>query len=295
MLQSNSNWNLYRNFLVVYETKNLHRAAEILGLTRSTVGSNIKELGNQIGVTLFTSSRKGVEPTSEAITLYPSIRKAVDLITDGEGNVQEFTPETRAVIRLSVPSTFASTILQDYFKEFCNKYPLVRFEFSSHPSFDLLAQKKIDLVIGVDYHFAALSFRTVPLCTLHGVLVASKDFLNKCNIGTTISKSELAKLPIAAHKMLADFPAALGLPNELYMTTTSNEFSYAMAKNSVAAAFCHFETVNKINAPNMVCLEIEGATMPTINFVCGFNDRGLTKPAKVFLDGLINFCKKLRL
>jgi len=285
VILSNSNWNLYRNFLVVYETKNLHRAAEILGLTRSTVGSNIKELGNQIGVTLFTSSRKGVEPTSEAITLYPSIKKAIDLITEGEENVQEFTPETRAIIRLSVPSTFASYYLKDFFKAFCAKYPRVCFEFCGRANgFELLAQNNIDLIIDIDSFFKKNMLKIVPLCTLNGAYIASRDFLAAHKLTSKITKEELMQLPVASHTLFAP-------DMELFATTASTEVAVAMAKNDLAVAFCYSDVVNKIGDPNIVNLEISGLEMPKLNFAVGY-EKVLTKAARVFIQELVAFCTK---
>mgnify|MGYP003297417224 CR=1 FL=1 len=44
---SNINYNLYKSFLVVYETKNISRAADILYISQPAVSHNIKELEKQ--------------------------------------------------------------------------------------------------------------------------------------------------------------------------------------------------------------------------------------------------------
>ncbi len=41
---SNINYNLYKSFLVVYETKNISRAADLLYISQPAVSHNIKEL-----------------------------------------------------------------------------------------------------------------------------------------------------------------------------------------------------------------------------------------------------------
>ena len=45
---SNINYNLYKSFLVVYETQNISRAADFLYISQPAVSHNIKELEKQL-------------------------------------------------------------------------------------------------------------------------------------------------------------------------------------------------------------------------------------------------------
>ena len=102
MKQSNTNWNHYKTFITVYEVKNMHRASNILGITRSAISHNMKELGNQLGVALFTPHSKGVEPTNDAIDIYPMIKSAVESITRAESHASASGSESRSTVKKAV-------------------------------------------------------------------------------------------------------------------------------------------------------------------------------------------------
>ena len=73
---SNINYNLYKSFLVVYETKNISRAADILYISQPAVSHNIKELEKQLNIQLFYKKSNGMSTTSEADVLYKYISSA---------------------------------------------------------------------------------------------------------------------------------------------------------------------------------------------------------------------------
>lgn len=64
-------WEYWRSFLAVANTGSLSGAARALGLTQPTVGRHVDALETQLGVTLFTRSPGGLNPTAIATTLVP--------------------------------------------------------------------------------------------------------------------------------------------------------------------------------------------------------------------------------
>ena len=54
---SNINYNLYKSFLVVYETQNISRAAELLYISQPAVSHNIKELEKKTNYNNYTQRK----------------------------------------------------------------------------------------------------------------------------------------------------------------------------------------------------------------------------------------------
>lgn len=75
MKNSNVNINLYKTFLEVYELKNISKTAKKMYISQSAVSQNIKSLENQLGVTLFKKSTKGIFPTNDAYLIYEDVKK----------------------------------------------------------------------------------------------------------------------------------------------------------------------------------------------------------------------------
>ncbi len=67
-------WTLLRSFLAVVETGSLSAAALRVDATQPTLSRHIRELETVLGVTLFTRSARGLDPTAAALGLVDDAR-----------------------------------------------------------------------------------------------------------------------------------------------------------------------------------------------------------------------------
>ena len=147
---SNINYNLYKSFLVVYETKNISKAAEFLYISQPAVSHNIKELEKQLGVQLFYKKSNGMSTTSEADILYRYISSAFNSILKGELTISDMAGLKTGVVKIGIPSYLSVLYLSNIITEFRQKYPNVKIEIISKPIADLLFMlqtQNIDIVI----------------------------------------------------------------------------------------------------------------------------------------------------
>ena len=147
---SNINYNLYKSFLVVYETKNISRAADILYISQPAVSHNIKELEKQLNIQLFYKKSNGMNTTSEADVLYKYISSAFNSIWKGELTISDMAGLKTGVVKIGIPSYLTVLFLSDIITEFRAKYPNVKIEIVSKPVPDLITMlqtQNIDIVI----------------------------------------------------------------------------------------------------------------------------------------------------
>ena len=147
---SNINYNLYKSFLVVYETKNISRAADILYISQPAVSHNIKELEKQLNIQLFYKKSNGMNTTSEADILYKYISSAFNSIWKGELTISDMAGLKTGVVKVGIPSYLTVLFLSDIITDFRNKYPNVKIEIVSKPIPDLITMlqtQNIDIVI----------------------------------------------------------------------------------------------------------------------------------------------------
>jgi len=283
---SNTNLNLYQTFVLVYETKNLAAAAEILNVTRSAVGQKIKELGNQLGVTLFTPHRKGVIATAEARALYPVIKNSMEAIAEVEHGLMAFDGDSIGIIKIAVSNTHVMMYVKDYMKEFCALYPKVVFEFFGLESVDLLEKGEIDFIIDDDLFFKGLNYNTINLFEANSAFIATKEFLRRHNIGETITAKDLARFPIISLR-----PPSFGQHINSHIKTVSLDMTYQMVKSSLGIGYFCKELLENIADSETVAVKIADIAPQKIQVVCGYN-KTLSKPARAFVEGLQEFCKK---
>jgi DNA-binding transcriptional LysR family regulator len=284
----NTNWNLYKSFIVAYETRNLHRAAQILKITRPAVSRNIRELSTQLGVTLFQPTVKGVEPTAEADELYAGVKPMADKMVSAEETVQKFTPASFATIKMAVANILIELYIADFLKIFLNQYPNVQIEFFDRDRKELLTMRKIDFAIDLDYTFESMNVKTMPLVVLNDTLAATKEFLSSRALGVNMTKEQFAKLPLVASQKPFDETKKLWTTNQYVIKTMIVNNTYAITKNSLAVGYFVREYLDHIADPNLCEITVEDLSLPKCNIVCAYNN--LSAPASTFLSALVNFC-----
>jgi DNA-binding transcriptional LysR family regulator len=136
--------------LVVYETKNISRAADLLYISQPAVSHNIKELEKQLGIQLFYKKANGMSSTSEADILYKYISSAFNSIWKGELTISDMAGLKTGVVKIGIPSYLTVLFLSDIITEFRAKYPNVKIEIVSKPVPDLITMlqtQNTDIVI----------------------------------------------------------------------------------------------------------------------------------------------------
>jgi len=283
---NNTNWHLYKTFILVYETGSMNQVAEILNVSRSAVSQSIKELGNQLGVALFIPHSKGVIPTGEANNLYPTIKNAITSIVEVENSLRGFDHQSEAVLKIGLTIPSIEYCVLDYLKEFCTKYPNVQLEFYRRDIMELLGSGKLDFVIEMGSVVGKHNFNTISLFDMNNTFIATKEFLKKHGLSQTISVDDLLRLPIISFHTWSDFYKQLNvkIKPKFVIKADSVIMGHYMAKNSMGISYYVKEAFQKMNDPDLVEVQVKNLSFPSQERVCGFNS--LSRPAKTFVDGL---------
>jgi len=286
----NINWNLYKSFIAVLETGSFNRAAEILGMSSSAVWQNIKSLGNQLGLVLFASNRKGNIPTADANNLYLAIKNATEIIIEAENNSQVFNNESVATIQIGLTVPNIEHWILNYLKEFCIKYPNIQLKFYRRDIMQMLENGKLDFVIEADNVVRNVNCKVIDLFNLKNTFLASREFLEKYGLTSKISKADFWRLPVIAFHDRADFiEKTFETQPKFLVRTDSAIINHFMTKNSMGIGFYAKETLENMNDPNLIEVQVEDINLPDLKVVCGYNH--LSRPAQAFIEGLLKFYK----
>ena len=147
----NTDYNLYKIFLYLYEEKSISKTASKLYVSQPAISYSLKELETQLGYTLFYRNSKGIEPTMEAKELYSYISTAFTILKDAEEHIKNLNNLNIGCVRIGVPSYLGSFFLEDVIYEFHKIYPGIQFEIieDSVPNMlEMLEMRKLDLVFG---------------------------------------------------------------------------------------------------------------------------------------------------
>jgi DNA-binding transcriptional LysR family regulator/isopentenyldiphosphate isomerase len=299
---SNTKLDLYKTFVVVFETQNTTKAAELLFTSQSTVSYTIKELEKQLDTQLFIpitkGSVRGVKPTQAAVELYDYVVSALTIINNGENKIQQFNELSSGVIRIGCPPYISNFILLDYFCEFNKKYPRIRLEMTNKLKselVELLEKQDIDFLIDIS-PVDNENFITAQLMPMKYTLFTSKEFIKQNHLQQSIHSEQLKTLPVILHnksnRMIKDLNEKLGFEIQPSIVATSTEFMYSMVLKCSGIGYCveDFLSVNKNES--IVKLKLTNKELPNTSLVFAYNKDCTNKATQVFLNGLKAFCQK---
>lgn len=126
------NLELYRVFYTVAKCGSLTKAAEELYISQPAVSQSIKQLENQLGMSLFNRTHRGMELSAQGgQQIFRSVEEALMLLDDAENVLMELKNTATGTIRIGASDTIFEYFLSDKIVAFHEKYPAVKFELLS--------------------------------------------------------------------------------------------------------------------------------------------------------------------
>jgi DNA-binding transcriptional LysR family regulator len=141
-----------RMFVAVVDSRSIHRAASVLGISQPAVSMAIRELETIFGASLLIRKTKGVEVTTFGALLY---RRGRAILADLDRVAEEMArlqSERDGVVSIAVSSTIACTDFPDVLLRFREKMPKVQVRVREIFGRDEL----IDGLVGGEFDFAVV-------------------------------------------------------------------------------------------------------------------------------------------
>lgn len=170
-------FDLFRIFVQVMDSASFSRAADVSGMSRSSVSVAVQELEARLGVRLLNRTTRRVAPTQEGHAFYQRCRRLLEELDETETLFQTArTPAGR--IRVDVPGRIGRLIVAPRLPEFLDRYPEIDVMLGvTDRAIDLL-DEGADCVLRVGT-LADSEMLARPLGALPIVTVASPAYLAK--------------------------------------------------------------------------------------------------------------------
>ncbi len=182
----NIDYELYRIFYIVAKNGNITRASKELLISEPAVSKSIKNLEGYLGTPLFTRTKKGVNLTTEGITLYEYISKGIEYFKSGEAKFNELINLESGTIRIGINTTLTKEFLMPYLETFHKLYPNINIEIRTNLTSELKSMLKDGLI---DMHILNLTneetkndFNIIKCKTITDCFVSNKPIKEKISI-----------------------------------------------------------------------------------------------------------------
>ncbi|WP_039828621.1 LysR family transcriptional regulator [Nocardia testacea] len=149
-MTSDVDLNLVRTFVLLYETRSVTAAADLLGVTQPTVSYGLGKLRRRLDDELFVRGPGGLVPTSESERLYPPLRAALAEVTETLGATTDFDPGRPTRFTLGLSDLGEVTVLPLVLAELAAQAPRAGLRiqaFDLDTATDRLARGEMDAIV----------------------------------------------------------------------------------------------------------------------------------------------------
>lgn len=192
-----SNLEYYKVFYHVARLGSLTMAAQALSISQPAVSQSLRQLEQQLGVSLFYRVAKGVRLTKEGETLYEYVSKGYEQLEMGEQRLRRMRDLEAGEIRIGASDMTLQYYLLPYLEQFHEAYPEIKVIVTNAPTPDTLVfleQGRIDFGVVSTPFEPGERVRVVPVRELEDIFVAGRRFIACKN--RMLDLQELRQLPM---------------------------------------------------------------------------------------------------
>ncbi|HEY0953919.1 MAG TPA: LysR family transcriptional regulator [Roseateles sp.] len=238
---SNPCWDDQRVFLAVLEGGSLSAAARVLGMAQPTVRARLEALEQALGVTLFTRSFQGLQPTEHAKTLHAHARAMDHASRAFLRAASAPSGEVIGTVRLSVAELVGVEVLPAMLAGLRARHPSLVIELElSNASADI-PQQAVDVAV----RMVAPTQDVLVARKVGGIalgLFAHRDYIAQRGMPQTLADLAVHDL-IGPDRSAPDLQAMAqllpGLMPRLQVRTDSHPAQVAAARAGLGVALMH--------------------------------------------------------
>ncbi|QHE87856.1 LysR family transcriptional regulator [Hydrogenophaga sp. BPS33] len=165
-LPSAINLKLLHTFMLVGNAQSFRVAADRSHRSGSAVSSQIRQLEEQLGLSLFHRTTRQVRLTQDGERLLQHVRRAMAEVEAGLIESRETASLQRGVVYLACAPTIASSCLAQVLVAFGQRYPGIRVyvrEITAAALYESVRRGEVDLGVSVEFDAADLVFERLLL------------------------------------------------------------------------------------------------------------------------------------
>lgn len=197
----NINYESYRIFYHVATSGSISKAAEELLISQPAVTWQIKSLEEQLGLTLFIRTKKGVILTDEGKILFNYVKTGVESFSNGENALTNLKNLDYGIIRIGASTTVSKHVLMPYLAKFHEEYPNIEIKIVNSLTDNLLKELRngnLDILLLNLPMKEAKDLNITKILDVQDIFVGNKKYYELTN--GSLSLPELKNYPLLFQK-----------------------------------------------------------------------------------------------
>lgn len=133
-------------FVTVVQEGNISKAATKLNLTQPPLSTQIKNLEDELSVTLFERGSRKIELTQEGKILYARALSILELTELSKKELLDYTAGNLGTLRIGVISSVVNSFLYNLMPDFHNQYKEIRYDLFEGNTYDQIQKLRNNLI-----------------------------------------------------------------------------------------------------------------------------------------------------
>lgn len=237
----NINLDLYRIFYAVATNGSISSSSNSLFISQPAITVQIKNLEEQLGVSLFTRTKKGMQLTEEGKILFDYVKPAIESIKNGENTLTNLKNLNSGIIRIGASTTVSRHVLIPYLEIFHEKYPNIEIQILNNLTINLVKELKngnLDILILNMPMEETKDLKIIPIVEVHDIFVGNKKYFDSTN--GKLDLKDLNSYPLIFQKTPSNTRTYLDKylkSNNVFLKPNLEVVSYNLIMDLVKAGF----------------------------------------------------------
>jgi len=164
-------------FAEVAAQKSFARAAQALGVSRSTLSETIRGIEEKLGVRLLNRTTRSVAPTEAGERLLARLSPLLDDFRAALDSVNAFRSSPAGMLRLTVPPPVARLFIEPLLRRFLTAHPQITLEVSADGILRDIVRERFDAGIRIGERIDRDMIAMPVSSALCGAVVAAPSYL----------------------------------------------------------------------------------------------------------------------
>ena len=178
---------LFRIFARVVDSSSFTRAADTLGLPRSSVSAAVQELEARVGARLLHRTTRKVSPTQDGAAFYDRCLRVIADVEETENLFRQTAALPSGRLRVDVPGRIGRLIVAPALPDFLEAYPQIDIELGVTDRAVDLIEESVDCALRVG-PLADSGMIARPIGKLPLINVASPAYLKQYGVPQTMGE-----------------------------------------------------------------------------------------------------------
>ena len=278
-------WSLYRTLLAVLHEGSLSAAARRLGLSQPTLGRQVAQLEEQLGVALFTRSPGGLAPTEAALALKPHV-EAMASSAAAALRARDAVDGDTGVVRITASDIVGAMVLPPILAGLRQDHPRLQIELVLSNRNEDLLRRDADIAVRMARPTQGALFGR-RIGEVEAGLYASGNYIQRFGRPTSLTDRQghtvvgFDQFPDYARRTISQLP----IDRDLFDVRSDSDLAQlALIQAGVGLGACQRPLARRLGLEPI----LEGAfSFPMEVWVVMHEDQKSTRRVRIVFDALV--------